>query len=221
MTRARVACLALALLTGPPAHSTEPVDCPGIPVLVSSDDIQEAAAVCETAASALRFLADCGLTPAHPISIHMVEQLGAPSPAVALASFDSESGRIDILRFEQGRPLLTDSKMFRIETDESLYLSLVAHEVAHGIARQQPAAEHLSRAMHEYLAYVTQLATLPAATRERVLARFSQGAFEHREEITEQLWSMDPEVFAIKAYRHFHQPGRGCLFLDELLGGQP
>jgi len=218
---ARTTCLILTLLGSASAYSSDFVGCPESPVHVSTLDSRTLPAICESAGAALRFLAECGLTSSQPLSIQMVDLLSNPSPDAALASFEAETGRIEILSFEKGGLLLRDGKMFRIPADRSLYLSLVAHEVAHSIVHRQTTEKPLSRATHEYIAYVTQLATLPDAVRQSVLSRFRQQAFTHRQEITDLLWAMDPEVFAVKSYRHFIDPENGCSFLATLLSATP
>ena len=100
--------------------------------------------------------------------------------------------------------------------DPDLHRSIVAHEVAHAIASQN-LPEKQAFVTQEYIAYVTQLATMPPDVREKVLANFPNNSFDTDEQINMTIFMMAPEVFAVKAYRHFLKPENGAAFFQRLL----
>jgi hypothetical protein len=73
---------------------------------------------------------------------------------------------------------------------------------------------------HEYIAYVVQLATLPDVLQQQLLASFSNPAFYHEREINGIFLQLDPEVFAVKAYRHFVTQSDPQTFFQRLLNSR-
>lgn len=68
-----------------------------------------------------------------------------------------------------------------------------------------------------YIAYVVQLATLPETFREQLLAEFDNPAFQHERQMSRIFLQMAPEVFAVKAYRHFVAQPDPTAFFQRLL----
>lgn len=96
--------------------------------------------------------------------------------------------------------------LFGLELDPALYRSIIVHEVAHLVARFNGEDALRDVAGQEYIAFTVQLGTLPEPLLERVLSRYDQPAFARETEITALLHALSPEVFAVKAWRHFRQP---------------
>jgi hypothetical protein len=107
-------------------------------------------------------------------------------------------------------------EMFGMPVDHDLYKSLIVHEVAHVIASKNFAVAQTFIA-HEYIAYVTQLSTMPSVLREKILADLPGDGFTATEQINLTLFILSPELFAVQAYRHFQRPENGAAFLQRLL----
>jgi hypothetical protein len=73
---------------------------------------------------------------------------------------------------------------------------------------------------HEYVAYVTMLATMPSNQRERVLEQFPGEGFDSANQMSVTFYLLNPFQFGINAYRHFLKPGNGKVFLKDLLSGR-
>nr|WP_152206359.1 DUF6639 family protein [Marinobacter changyiensis] len=73
---------------------------------------------------------------------------------------------------------------------------------------------------HEYIAYVVQLATLPVALRQQLLVLFGNPAFQNEREINRIFLQLDPEVFTVKAYRHFIAHPDSQAFFQRLLNSR-
>lgn len=79
------------------------------------------------------------------------------------------------------------------------------------------AAKSLPREWDEFIAYAVQLELMEPKLRDKVLASFSSvRAFDSAAEVNEFLYGMDPEAFAVAAYRTYRQGG-GIRFISELL----
>jgi hypothetical protein len=55
--------------------------------------------------------------------------------------------------------------------------------------------------------------------RRRILGRIDNEGFGADAEIGELFLALAPEVFAVKAYRHFLRPGHGTAFYRRVLSG--
>ena len=73
---------------------------------------------------------------------------------------------------------------------------------------------------HEYLAYVFQIASMPHSLRQKILKRIDVPAFHKAEEITEIYYSLNPDYFALKSFRHFMQTEDKLTLIHRLLSGE-
>ena len=109
---------------------------------------------------------------------------------------------------------------FNLPIDASLYRSLVAHEVAHAIGARNFKVTQPSLQAKEYIAYVTQLATMLPELRERVLSQFPGQGFEGDWQMSTTIYLLDPMRFGAQAYRHFLKRGNGGSYLHSILAGK-
>lgn len=97
-----------------------------------------------------------------------------------------------------------------------LYRSLLVHEFAHALVDQNAA---IGRADHEYIAYVTQFASMESGLRDRITAKYPHPAPIDDRELNTSYFYLSPPDFAVKAFSHFNMPDKGCEFMQELIQG--
>lgn len=220
------AALMLAMLCGlgalpapvaaaPPVHACAEAD-----ATVVARRAADAAVACVAAEQAVRFMSAHGFTTDFHIEICVVEdssELDDGPPA--FGCFDARSARVKVLSLTGCQALLGGKPMFRLPLNDELYRSVIVHEVAHAIAARNFPIRHPSHVAHEYIAYTVQLATMSEALRRRILERIDNEAFGADGEISELFLALGPEIFAVKAYRHFLRPGHGAAFYRRVLSG--
>lgn len=188
--------------------------------MVAFFDAADAEVACLGAADARAFLKANGLNTEESIEIHIVKRLPNRRTVHAFGCFSRELGQVHILSYSVCRDAANSRAIFGLPWDQRLYRSLVAHEIAHAVASRNFAMKQPLWVAQEYIAYVTQLATMPRDLRERIMMRFSQKGFETPAEINPYILMLSPEVFAVKAYRHFVRKENGAAFFRALLDGE-
>ena len=149
--------------------------CPGIAAVVTFSHPEDKKVACLGAYDAMAFLEAHGFRLGGPIKINMVARLIEKTAGDSLGYFDPRDGEVYVLGFSS--LLQRDARTLGLPMDRDLHQSLVAHEVAHAIANRNFLTEDPPLAAHEYIACVTQLATMPPGHRARVLTRFSGNGF--------------------------------------------
>ena len=176
-----------------------------------------ARSICDQGEKARVFLAGCGIASNAPLDIRVSREMTSEQALRKGGDFDPQTGRIRML------PLVTYMKASRqrfgtsIATARLLHGSIAAHEVAHGVFYDQAAALDLPETAHEYVAYVTQLSTLPVDTQRSIAEHSAGSAINNLFVFSFFLLRADPERFALTAWQHFHQPENGCAFLHRVL----
>ena len=184
---------------------------------ITSGSRQDMLDVCAGARGAMAFLAGHGLDVSEPLTIEIAETLAGHARDQAAGCIVQEERRAIILDYPA---FATFGTWFRIPIDRNLYRSLAAHETAHLIAECNfhPASPTL--VAREYVAYVTQLATMQTGQRDRILAAFPGNGFEHDRKINETIYLFDPMRFGVEAYRHYLRPENGAEFLRSVIAGK-
>ena len=88
--------------------------------------------------------------------------------------------------------------------DDALYASLVAHELTHAVAQQHMRADKIGSPAQEYLAYAVQLATLPEARREAIVAAAGVRGWETGDTVSNIYLGLNVHRFAVKSYLHLY-----------------
>jgi hypothetical protein len=215
---AGVAALASALAWSPAARADESLRCAGTSVSVRGVDRTEVESACQGAVAAVKFLASLGLDTTPSAELRLVEKLPAvQGGAVAYGCKVKSESRIYVLTLAQCRilPLAPG-----VQVDAAVHRGLVAHEVAHHFAAANFRTPAPTSVAHEYIAYVTMLATMEQEARERILRQFPGKGFESAREIGLTIYLMDPTRFGAYAYRHFLRPENGASFIERVLSGR-
>lgn len=193
--------------------------CQGTTVTARADSRVEADRICQGARNVTPFLQQFGLDATTPIVVESTDATAADHHAAELGSFDTRDLLVRVRTYAAFRRLATTGTLFRVPPEEALHASYVTHELVHAYIHADAQRRGVGRVAQEYIAYATQLASLPTPLRDRILARYDQAGFASASEIGESYLLIDPHAFAIKAYRHYLQPGSGAIFVRSLLDG--
>lgn len=175
---------------------------------------------CEAARSAAIFFESAGLSMPRKVTITIAD--GKSTAFLGQGEtgrFDGAQSAISVLGY-QSAVMATegnDPGLGKIAT-RSHWRSYIAHELAH--AAIHPACNRAcpSRAIHEYIAAVVQIASLPADQRLILLAPYSDlEAFHQVSEITETYYAINPHYFAVKSYKHYQKQSDPRSFLRNVL----
>lgn len=208
---------ALLLVSG--AAASEPRGCPSAPVAVTGGNDEDFRLICSGAASAFDFLVRQGFTIDLRVDIRVSESAFQYHGQNAFGMFDHGSLVVGMASFAASLGIAKDKPVFGEPLDEALFRSLVAHEVAHGIADANFLIDRPTISAHEYIAYVTQLSALEPDRRRRILERSGLGGFASADGIKDTYYLMAPEGFGVNAYLHYERPENGAPFLRRILTG--
>jgi hypothetical protein len=175
---------------------------------------KDALMACHGARDATAFLASQGLEIRGPMTIDVVSKL--PTVASDSAAGCYVENRAVVLTYSE---FSKQGTWFEIRVDRALYRSLVAHEVAHAIAATNFSMPSPTIQAHEYIAYVTMLATMAPAQRERVLSKYPGQGFDDDVQMSATIYLFDPMRFAVQSYRHYLKQTSGRAYLHALLSG--
>jgi hypothetical protein len=202
---------------GMPPAAARALVCPDARVTVRSVTPADASLACQGARDALDFLASQGLETNVPVRIDVAPRMPESAGRTAVGCYLESEQRVVVLPFAAFRRNRT---WMGAPADARAYRSVVTHEVAHAIGACNYARRAVPIAAKEYIAYVTALATMDAARRNRVLAAFPDPAFEDQGQMNTIVYLFDPQRFGVRAYRHYLQPGNGAAFLQAIVRGE-
>lgn len=198
--------------------STPPSTCPTIVVETGSGSSEDRRLVCDGAAKARAFFQSHGIDLKQPVRIRL-HQAGIENHVAHIGLYDANKDQIDLLTFDQARRQTVRNSLFGMRMNESLYVSVVAHEVAHAIVEQNMAVRPASVIGQEYIAYVVQLATMESRTRSAILERYDLAAYADIEEMSSTFYALNPSGFGIKVFRHYQSLSDPGSFIRGLLSG--
>jgi len=198
------------------AHADE-VRCPDTNVTVISANDQEIGIACQAAMEALGFFAVNGLDTSSAVKVYLVSELPDVAGAASYGCYDHSTRSVHMLHFSD---CLEQGPWADLPIDRTLYKSLLIHEVAHALADRNFSVPRPGVLAHEYLAYVTMFATMPAGKRERVLEKVPGTGFESVDQMSVTYYLMDPLRFGAEAYRHFLKLEDRKTFLKDVLSGR-
>lgn len=184
---------------------------------IGADDME---LVCNGAEKALVFLATIGLTQRSGIEVDLVSDFPSGSHEDAIGCYEWASHRIFLVPIGDCINTIGWPDHLAGFDDQALYMSYVAHEVAHAVFAENVATDNPSKATHEYVAAVVQLGSMNDDLRSTILSRYEGEGFDDPFYINLVLYEFDPTYFAAQSYRHFLKPENGRHFIDELISGK-
>ena len=212
--------LVLAGLTNS-AGSASVSNCPDTLAIVTGSNVSEVEykAICDGAKAAIRFLSGIGVSTDRMPEIVVVSGASEHVPTDTFACYSPSADKVYIRNAFMCRSSVEKIQPFGEGFSWPLYASFVAHETSHFIVEHAFEKSGATGLVHEYVAYVTQFETMPHAMRSHILAPHEQSDVWKTDEFADVLRLMDPDRFAIEAYRHHeHQEHRGG-FIRALLDG--
>ncbi len=219
--RPRDALLAIfALLAVASAPTAAFADCgrDGVTIHGSPDEQDEACAALDEVIS---HFADGGLVVSLRVTIRfqpsvVIERDGDAAVAPTgseprLASGFYHIARREIRMTRSASAWTHRRRPWNLPWDRPLALSILKHEIVHAIIYQMLGADHrkLPRAWHEALAYAVQIELMDPDLRARVLAQYPhRGAFSSTLHVNDIVYGIDPDSFAVAAYKTYVQGGK-------------
>jgi len=200
--------------------SAEELQCKDSTIVVQGAELQSVQDGCEAVESAARFFNSSGLTMPNDVKITIVA--GQPTAFLGLhetGNYDSRQNAIRVLAYqpavkatEQNQPGLG-----RIAS-RAHWRSYIAHELTHAAIHASCDKPCPSRAIHEYVAAVAQIASLPNEQRSELLKLYRDlEPFLQLSEISETYYAINPHYFAVKSYKHYQQLSDPRAFFRSVL----
>ncbi len=177
----------------------------------------EAAPACAGARDAFGFLGRLQLERVRPVLIEVVSEMPEDLRRDAVGCYAPRTHRLLVLEMAR---FMDRGRWFGVPTSETLYRSVVAHEVAHALVGCHLDGRQLVTSAHEYVAYVAMFATMDPATLEAVFAAMPGPGFTYDAEINDMRYTLDPMAFGVEAYRHWLRQPDGFGFLRQVIDGK-
>jgi hypothetical protein len=192
--------------------------CADSQIVVVAETNVDHEAICITVQKTLIFLDSIGLKLSGSVTIKLIERFQGNASVNAIGQYDSRSHEISLLNYDAALTASLEKPAFHATMSRALWLSYVGHELAHAAALEHFATDVRTFTASEYIAAITQLAMLSQTTRERIFQNYSDTeAFNSEYEISGLYYSMDPCMFAVKAYLHYLKPENGPGFINRLI----
>jgi hypothetical protein len=195
------------------------VRCPAAAITVLNASTEDAEIVCGAARQATEFLTSHGFQVKDAATVSIVDKLTATDLPSSIGAYTPATHHAEVLSYESAAKQLPERPAFGVPMNPALYRSFIVHEIAHAIADANFVRRPVAPA-HEYIAYTTQLATMPEELRNTILHNVDTDGYEHLKEVGDMLLMMDPNRFAVKSYLHFMQPQNGSAAFEQLLTGR-
>jgi len=225
MIRRRQAVFALLVLSGVTAvaaasrggQAVQTDDCGYAGVAIVNYEQAELDATCRALSDIISYFRQIGFALKPRVSVRFADRpLGRSTGATsAYGFFDAPGAQIVVYRSSDVRP-------WGLPWSPQLAMSFLHHELVHmavwRIVGDGPV--RLRPEWHEFIAYAIQLDLLSPQLRDQVLTTHAEALpSENFLDINEFTSRMDPECFAVMAYKTYLANGRES-FVARLLGGE-
>ncbi|QCI64799.1 DUF6639 family protein [Phreatobacter stygius] len=212
-----VLILALLAAAAVPVKALAACGRSGVTVVGSPGEHDEA---CAALGEVLQYFADGGLavelrvTIRFQQSVHLESGADAATPLTTVEPIPVTgfylAARQEIRMTSSTSPWVYQRRPWGLPWDQPLAHSILKHEIAHAVIYQLLGANHrkLPRAWHEALAYAVQIALMAPDLRAGILARYpDRQAFSSTYHINDFVYGVDPDGFAIAAYKTYLRDG--------------
>lgn len=215
LSTSRIAITSLLfLLIAVPIRQAGASGCPSGVAFVDGEEPVDV--VCDAAHEVVRLLDACGIVQYKPFRARIVAELPVECPPNALGFFNASTKEVVVATYDTCVEMTDSDDRFGIAMSRPLYRSLLVHEFVHALVDQHA---DISRAGHEYIAYVIQFASMDTRLRNRIKMQYPHMAPVAEKELNDNYFYLSPPDFATKAYSHFNMPGNGCGFIQDLIHG--
>lgn len=189
-------------------------------ITVLYDDKSLAGAACRAVAEAVPLLEGCGLTQSAPVRIE-VGNGPLEDYRNCLGVYHCESDEIYVLGPEAMSKLLPEGSPLAAIPAETLFSSIVTHELGHAFLYQMRGSSGQTIAEDEYVAYAMQYLSLSEVDRNSLLeAMPGSGSYVSGDMLNELFLTMSPVVFGSWAWRHFESQEDGCSVIAGIVAGE-
>ncbi len=210
--------VALLLFCDPPDAFAVRGTCPGEVVVVIAATADEYESVCAAVRSCTPFLKSLGLVLPDGLTLTLYGALPDKSGNHAFGYYDPRSNSIHLLNYRAALEASRAAPSFGVPLDPALWRSYIVHELAHAAAEGKFRSGAQRHTASEYIASVSQLATLAPDERARIFQNYAElSGFNGEEDITLNYYLLDPARFAINSFLHYLKPGNGRAFIRQLL----
>lgn len=208
------------------ADTAQPA-CASETVTVRAATPQEAILACAGIADALTFFRELGFSTDVTIDVTVDGKVHAGDSAdlafPVLGQYRPEPNRVYLTSIDGQRAMARDTRVFRMPFVPAQFREVVAHEVGHVLIEHNMTADEPTRMLHEHIAYIIQFATMAPERRAEILANYELVPFEDELEINPMVYSLSPDLFAVKSWLYFKaQEDRGAylrrIMADNLAG---
>lgn len=186
-------------------------------VVVTTADAETFVEICSAAEKAITFLAQYDLRPQGPITIEIVAHKIDNHGLISYGSYDGNSNRLQLMSYASIFTTSRNPMMFGEPFDRVHYSGVIAHEVTHAVVEHYTKVKKYSGPSQEYLAYATQLATMPEERRNAIIRAMNVEPWQAGDEISNIYMAMAPGKFAVKSYLHLMSLKHPAAFIDILL----
>jgi hypothetical protein len=216
---ARAVALAAAALTAAAlaagAAPAAPTTCPGGRITVDAPEPGLAARICRVAEATAAGLARCGL----PLPGRVEISVGADLAEGCMGVFHCGEGRIELRAPKSFAAARSPDGPFATLPERAYYDSVVAHEIAHAAHDAVPCPFGTCEVTGEYVAYASQIATLPEAARRDFLAAALDGGPAGRADLSLVMLKLSPTRFAAAAATHLAAQDDSCATIEAIARG--
>jgi len=219
---ARLSTLIVLYLLGtwPAPLRAEQRLCTNHGILIEGNRMEDVADACEAVKSAASFFGIAGLSMPGNIVIRLVDE--SSSPFLDDHEIGHYDARLHAIVMRDYRAAAARSRQAEqglgAVASRAHWQSYIVHELAHAAIHAGCDRNCPSRAIHEYVAAVAQISSLPEEQRSSLLNTYRNlEAFERESEITEIYYALNPRYFAVKSYKHYRQLSNPQAFLRDLL----
>lgn len=220
MIRLSILVSFLFLAGQPSVTSATELRCEDGTIVVQGAELEDLQDGCEAAKSAAQFFESSGMPMPRNVKITIADAQPATFLGTGeMGNYDARQEAIRVLGYQSATKATdaNDPGLGRIVTRVH-WRSYIVHELAHAAIHAGCDNACPSRAIHEYVAAVAQIASLPGNERSVLLAPYGDlEPFRQPSEITETYYAINPHYFAAKSYKHYQQLSDPRSFFHGLL----
>lgn len=210
----------LFLLAIPATVSGQTVTCKQLNVKVQAYNNKDAEAVCSHINKGQAVLASMGIKLPSQFTVTLSHEL--PKNEVCQMQcygfFDVQKNTVYLLDYEQTVNQSRKSPLFVKEVmTPTLWGSYIVHELTHVAIRNSNVSIRNMCLASEYIASVAQMEALPHKERDNIIGKYGKiNGFNDTYEISQTYYSINPGMFIVKAYLHYHNLKDKTSFMKQI-----
>jgi len=202
----------------PGVAAPEAISCGRALVVLEAGDAVDLRLACEAVDDAVGFLVGHGLDSGQPVSLTIVDTLPSRHEFTALGQFDTRRGEIRLLSLAHSLQACAGNPPFGVPMSSEIHRSFIVHEVIHALTHVAGSAARADPLKMEYVAYVGQFASMSEDLREHLITISGAEPFVTDEEISINVYLLDPNRFGLRSWLHFYRAEEGSALLHRALG---